>query len=313
MVPELDLSRYGIEPPLMAGLDPGAVKRLLADDLGPIILPTQHLKNAPGTCLQGHVGWEMDSDAYIADVVEKRFHKLTYFLSKASLAVMQTFGIHSEPLAFQYLAGDSHCGAQRPLLIHLPTGPHVAKFADPRPYLLLREVLKQISQGIGIDVSPPPIFADSDNRWYFLPYLPPFREAVYEVDSFMFASGVLTATAYCLRMVDLHLENVRMWNGLPVIIDPECILYHFVDEDGSSRLRNTGLLSHDHHFSALRGGGTTTTPMFSLGLHLCGDGTLDYYQPVNDQTNRIKDAVNRQACRSSRLSRYIPRRLRDDI
>lgn len=166
----------------------------------------------------------------------------------------------------------------------------VLKFADPRPYCLLADVLGELSVGIGVDLRPPTVIADSECRWYFMPYLEPEETGVHDVDSFMFAMGSLTAVAFCLRMVDLHLENLLVFQGKPIIVDPECILYHFDTNGTRDRLLSTGLLSHNPGLSALRGGDLSKQPIIQIGLWEGSDGVLDYRKPATPFHNRLRAA-----------------------
>jgi lantibiotic modifying enzyme len=104
----------------------------------------------------------------------------------------------------------------------------------------------------------------------------------------MFAAGALTAVAYCLRMVDLHLENLVVHTGRPIIVDPECILYAFSAREGQDRLLSTGLLSHNPGLSSLRGGDPSRQAIVRIGLCERSDGTLDYQEPAASFRNRFR-------------------------
>ncbi len=63
---------------------------------------------------------------------------------------------------------------------------------------------------------PPPIFYDKSHRWYFVDYLEDDIDGG-DVETFMFGIGAITAVAFALRFVDLHLENIVAADGKPRI------------------------------------------------------------------------------------------------
>lgn len=268
--------------PVIAGLDAASVARLFDDDLSAISLPTASVK-------MSGIRFGLDSDQSLSSVVSHRSTLLKTFLSNAS-AIIGTHAHDASPQAVRFtaLAGDSHNGGQRPLLFHLPDRAMVLKFADPRPYLLLAQLLGQLSSATGVDVVPPPIITDAANGWYMVPYIERRPSVFYNVDQFMFSMGVLTALAYCLRMSDLHFENVIADGAKPTIIDPECIFCELASGSPAKRLRETGLVSSNALFSGLRGGDVDNVPMFNLDLARNGDGVLDYRKPTSGFRNKIR-------------------------
>lgn len=272
-----------VSPPDIPGLSAVSVKRLYEDDLRQILFPSASLKQK--LCWgEGGLG----SDTTLNDVAKARTENLERFLQRAATIAAQFTGT-SMPLRFDALAGDTHNGTCRPLLFHFPEQGMVLKFADPRPYLLLAHVLENLSDSIGVDLKMPVIVPDPNNEWYFTPFLRERQSVAYDVDGYMFSMGALTAAAYCLHMTDLHLENVVIDGEKPVIIDPEFILANFYSNDPAVRLRNTGFLSHNVHFSALRGGDVTKMPLFTLDVHRGADGGIEYAKRVDSFRNRVRD------------------------
>ncbi|MBI5163880.1 MAG: hypothetical protein HY985_08250 [Magnetospirillum sp.] len=183
-LPELDMA-----VPVIPGLDATCVARLLEDDLRPIWLPTVSVKKSG-------VHFELDSDTSLSSAVSRRSVLLETFLREASAIIgVHVHGASMQPVQFDSLAGDSHNGGRRPLLFHVPDRSVVLKFADPRPYLLLAEILAELSDAIGVDITPPQIIADKANAWYMMPFIGHHPCALYDVDSFMFSMGALTAVS----------------------------------------------------------------------------------------------------------------------
>lgn len=189
------------------------------------------------------------------------------------------------------LSGDSHRGGFRPFLLTGPgLKPTVIKFADPRPYQFLAEILKRLSEALSVDLNPPACFAAPDNQWYCVDYVAENdHHRPCDPSLLMFGMGVLTSVAFCLGFVDLHLENIIVKDNKPIIIDPECIFYCFSDgESVSERLLNTGFLSHNVHLSALRGGISSAVPLYDFSMCVDEDGFLRYKKPVSSHRNKMK-------------------------
>jgi|GEM_PF-6944708 hypothetical protein len=276
---------WGVTPPAVPGLDSESVARFFDADLTQIRLPTQSVRTAFGCNPLA-----LDSDAYIEQVATKRAQLMSTFLRSVGMALGLPRA-DGAALSFEALAGDSHNGGRRPLLVHSASasGSQVLKFADPRPYLLLAAVLDEVSPAVGVDLRPPPITADPSHEWYLVPYLASRSLPYYELDQVMFSLGAVTAVAACLRMVDLHLENLLIVDGKPIIIDPECILHCFDGENPADWLKATGLIDREVHLSALRGGDVSRQPLFSCELRRRTDGVLDYRTPAKGFRNRVRE------------------------
>ena len=284
--------RYWTCPVNVHGLDRGSVTELIEDDLFDLLRPTVGGANDPASVFR--IRRDMGPVDYgkLHDAVEGRVATLTKFLRQVRLSVdgWADRGDRTAPLTFRALSTDSHNGGRRPLAIDLPDGRWVLKFTDPRPYHLLSAILDELSAGIGVDLRPPPVVAGRDHQCTFMPYLEPDDGKGHEVEAFMFSLGALTAVAYCLAMVDLHLENLFVFRGKPVIVDPECILHNFPSERRRDRLISTGLLSRTPHLSALRGGDPSNGNFTRVGLCERADGGVDYVRPAQPFHNRLRDA-----------------------
>lgn len=170
----------------------------------------------------------------------------------------------------------------------IQAGEFVLKFAEPRTYFLLADIATYIEKVTGFSLSLPKIQAyDTEkNTWYITPYVPEWGfEEQSGVTTFMESSGALVALAFMLRLVDIHLENVLVWNGYPIIIDPECMLYPLEELSQEERLLSTGLLCENVNLSALRG---NTLPLLSLGHRLDKKGGLHYRRPTTNLKHRLQ-------------------------
>ncbi|MEO5337232.1 MAG: DUF4135 domain-containing protein [Magnetospirillum sp. WYHS-4] len=284
------IDRFWACPVNIHGLDQECVERLIDEELFDLLQPTRAVANDTELPFQARRERGPLFFGDLGEVVNHRVRALTAFLREVRLSTEVAFpigGQHS-PLKFRSLAGDSHNGGRRPLVIEAKPHPWVLKFADPRPYQLLAEVLAELSAAIGIDLVPPDIVADPDRQWYFIPFLKTDGQNGRDPSAFMFALGAVTAVAYALRMVDLHLENLFVFEGKPIIVDPECVLYNFPTDRRQDRLLSTGLLSHNPVLSALRGGDVSMQGIVQLGLYERADGILDYHKPATAFHNRLR-------------------------
>ncbi len=285
---------------LLAGIDRASLTALVEQELFHILQPTISIRKG----IIQHFGdiqeIPFDSDRYLEAVVERRIEMMGDFLH----AIMEALAVYrpttgprvgydsewqrSKSVHLRTLPGDSHNGGTRPVILGEGSGAVVLKFADPRPYQVTAEILAALSRGIGLDLVPPPVAPDQNNRWYFIEYLGEDTGGHDGVEAFMFAMGAITAVAFCLRFVDLHLENLITFNGKPIIIDPECIFYNFDGDITPERRLNTGLLSNNVYLSSLRGGEAPGVPLFDFDLHLGGDGILRYRKPAHTHRNRVR-------------------------
>ncbi len=281
--------------------NPESLDNLIRDEIFSLLQPTLSILNSVHKNYGNNTTINFNSRKHLEAAVDRRIEMIGKFLSASieAVGIYRTSTSRSEgqgyksnpnlPICFRSLAGDSHNGGTRPLAIEVPNGTVVLKFSDPRPYQITSKILGMLSKGIGMDLTPPPIFPSKDNQWYFIKYIDDTSSIDGNVTSFMHAIGAITAVAYCLSFVDLHLENIIVEKSKPIIIDPECIFYNFDRIDTpSERLLSTGLLSHDPILSSLRGGNSAGDPLFDFDLFLEEDGFLGYRKPANNFRNRIR-------------------------
>ncbi len=208
------------------------------------------------------------------------------FLEEAAKAIHSAFKPHS-PIAFTALAGDTHNGGRRPLLVEANGKAWVLKFADPRPYLLMQAAVSAVSRKTRFSMNYPSIKMLNQNGCYLIPYIDQSASHLNrweDVSEAMYNYGVICAISYSLKMIDAHLENVVMNGTVPVIIDPECIFYDFPDMPDSTRLRSTGIVCWDPDQSAIRSGENS---MVKLEKYVDKDMTLSFISPAGQFQNRV--------------------------
>ena len=221
----------------------------------------------------------------VGDIVNCTIDAWSMYCNKKFLSQEQ------EAFDLKALSGDSHRGGFRPFILKASeVKPMVIKFADPRPYQILAEILARLSRSLSIDLIPPPCFSAPDNRWYFIDYIDEKDGDICSGPAaLMFGMGVLASVAFSLGFVDLHLENVIIRGSKPIIIDPKCIFYCFSESETiSERLLSTGFLSHNVHLSALRGGISESVPLYDFSMCVGSDGLLRFKKPVSTHRNKIR-------------------------
>jgi lantibiotic modifying enzyme len=229
---------------------------------------------------------ELPSDKALIARVRSRDKAISHFLTDVDAISTRIFK-NDHNITIKELASDTHNGGRCPLLLNTPRGKFVLKFADPRTYLLLADIAAYIEKITGFSLSMPSVEACDLEKyaWYIIPYIPEWgANKQSDVAAFMESSGALVALAFMLRIVDIHLENVLVWNGYPIIIDPECILYPLDELLQEDRLLSTGLLCENMNLSALRG---NTLPLLSLGHHVDKRGILHYRRPTTGLNHRL--------------------------
>lgn len=191
---------------------------------------------------------------------------------------------------FEILDGDPHTKGSRPVLIKYGNKSYVVKFTDSRPYKILNTVLTYFANSLDTKMVIPNMLSSENNDWYMRPYL--ISKGQYnnhKITNFMYQLGIVTFTAYLLKMSDIHLENLICTEGTPSIIDAECMFYHFKDDTLASQLIRTGLVSIEKRLSSIIGGGKVT----SLGLFIEKTGDINYITLKDKKENRIFDKKNR--------------------
>ncbi|WNK01161.1 DUF4135 domain-containing protein [Thalassospiraceae bacterium LMO-JJ14] len=212
----------------VSGFNETDTRDFIRNDLISIVAPTLHAPTGTAINETGNGPLTLDFGC-LNEVVERRYCDLGKALRKSALACTEATCISSFPAlkSFKPLADDSHQGGARPLLLSGDATSLVLKHADPRPYRCLADILSQVSTGLQTDLRMPEIISSPSNDWYFIPYLTTTSRATNQPKPFMYAVGILTAVAYALRIVGLHMENIVIHGQRPVIIDPECIFSNF--------------------------------------------------------------------------------------
>lgn len=274
-----------------------SIEKMLWDEVETVALPMFMVKSIGANVLNSHKSLALPSDDHLIDVLLCRLSFLEKFLVTAARAVRQSQGgpggagpgggaVWDRKIDIAFLSGDSHNKGQRPIVFGSHGGQFVLKFSEPRTYHVLTAVLRMVSEHCGTDVEPPPILQDPHNIWYMRPYLTTGEPAGEGgIRLFMRRLGMVTCAAYCLKMIDVHHENIIVSNGKPVIIDTECIFYDVDSMPGDTQLLNTGLVGRQVLLSGIRGGGD----LFMLRKNVGDDGTLNYQVRQNTSDNKIHD------------------------
>ncbi|HEY4071949.1 MAG TPA: DUF4135 domain-containing protein [Herbaspirillum sp.] len=236
---------------------------------------TEVLKDFTSIELQADVFYREKQNAeplifssFVSDLILKRAEQLRLFLKKLARAIEEFSKlINATPkvTALRFLEADSHNQGEKPVTFHLAKHGYVLKFRDPRPYQILQHVLRFLQTTLQIELHSPNIWCAPSNEWHVMPFITEDNETCHiESSRFMIRLGAITAVAYFLQMTDLHLDNVIVSKGIPIIIDPECIFYGYDEYSADTienRLWNTGLVGEDPALSAIRGG---SVPIFDF-------------------------------------------------
>jgi len=267
----------------------GSIRQLLADEIANILLPTlvlrEHVRRRADTKAR------FESDDYIDGFLNRRVGILHRFLDRASNSISQfatSRGFKPSTLKITSLAGDSHNGAQRPLRFNSgEQRDYVLKYSDPLPYQLFAVLIDFLSSKTNYRMAYPRITASQDNTSYIIPYIEPRERRAAAWDSIAVTAynyGVVCALCYVLKAIDVHLENVLVSGEIPIVIDPECVLYDFPEMPQRSRLQSTGIVCWDPNQSALRSG---NNPMVHFGKSIRDTGILTLLSPVGPASNRV--------------------------
>ncbi|WP_448092365.1 DUF4135 domain-containing protein [Pseudomonas lini] len=121
------------------------------------------------------------------------------------------------------LGGDAHQGAF-PILLQWPNGSRwIFKPRSAWPELALRKALKIIGEPLGLNWPEHNITECPQGSWWQV-LNNDITTTPEKAAFFYFASGVLLACAYALRLSDLNHENIISVDGWPHVIDAEFIL-----------------------------------------------------------------------------------------
>ena len=227
-------------------------------------------------------------DSFIQQLICTRLAMLFNFIGRCIPIMTKIFNAPSVgKIECEFLAGDSHTGGRRPCLFRLNGDSYVLKFADPRTQHILNAAISIVEENLNFGLHFPEIVdQSSDECWQILPMLNGHQ--ISNLTDFSSQIGAITAVAYFLEMTDIHLENLIVSDGKPMIVDSECIFYNH-DRDTRSvrdRLYSTGLVSEDLSISAIKGGGDI--PAFDIGNSLEG-GRLRYLKEARSNKNRAID------------------------
>lgn len=268
-----DQSEYWRAPLRIRTFSEASVRQFVQEDLFQILRPTEICQG------DRDEGFRPDRNAGPVS-----YFPLTKIVEGRGLRIVQ-----GEPTTLRSLTGDTHNGSRRPIELSVCGKRMVLKFADPRPHILLRRILVEFSRTKGVDLVPPATLQDETNRWYLMDYCCPDNAPHPSPDEFMFNLGALTSVAFCLRIVDLHPENIVVSGGRPIIVDPECLAYVFGSDDCRQRLYDTRLLHDAPSASGLRGGIRAYPAATCFGIQECADGRLAYRRPAHPTHNHILD------------------------
>ncbi|WP_321884130.1 DUF4135 domain-containing protein [Burkholderia cepacia] len=228
-------------------------------------------------------------DSFIEKLVCVRLTMLMNFIGRCMPIMSEKIFIApgNGKIECEFLAGDSHSGGRRPCLFRLNGNSYVLKFADPRTQHILNAAISVVEENLNFGLHFPEIVGQSsDQCWQVLPMLNGHQ--ISNLTDFSSQIGAITAVAYFLEMTDIHLENLIISDGKPVIVDSECIFYNHdrVTKSVRDRLYSTGLVSEDISISAIRGGGDLS--IFDIGNALEG-GRLRYLNRAKSHKNRAID------------------------
>lgn len=269
--------------------DMDSANKAIRSDLEKYIAPILHQCSRPEITLGERR--LLEEFRFLERVVQCRIGALKQYLGETANALRETLQVDtSVRIPLDFLDGDSHCGARRPIFTDVGGTPIVIKSVDPRPYDMFWNVLSEIEGEMNIRLSYPKIMGLNRNTdWQILPFLKGDETASFGIaEDFSTRLGAVVAAAYVLSLSDLHLENIIVSHAVPVVIDAECILSNYFDPPLSEieRLIATGLVSDDApELSGILGGGVE---LVEIEGHKTEGGDYRYLKPTNKSANRLK-------------------------
>jgi lantibiotic modifying enzyme len=286
-----------------------SLRQALNADMQNIIRQTEHARVTDQ--LDGRGKRQYSSDQFLSAVVFQRKKSLFSFITRLCRVIEFYLKTENVPVAknsvrLEFLNGDSHNKAERPVRIRVHEKDFVIKFTDPRTYIVHREVLLSLELGLGIRLAPPASVYDLSYEWQILPFIER-GSAAQNIDSeqiFMYRLGALSASAYFLQMTDLHAENVIVSDGIPFIIDTECMFYSFYPLQkmtAEDRLKSTGLVAAASELSGIVGG---DYPVKRLGA-VEVKGRIQYLADAQNHRNNRLIRENGSAVSSREYSAEI--------
>lgn len=281
-----------LSPETLETFERNSVKNLIYGDVQSIALPSLVLHASLRNHF-GSAGWiRLASDQHLQEAIRRRAEGTCAFIERAATGFRalraQSYSFqwigHEGQVRIKSLTTDTHQLGTRPLLLEHGAGRAVLKFADPRPWTLLRACLQELSVGLGLNLTPPPVVASANQDCYLAEFIAA-TDVEESNDDVMLGLGALTAMAYCLRCVDLHIENVVVTKSGPVVVDPECVLYNFDGRHRPQALLETGLISTDLAVSAWRGGVEINGPIAMFEPEVDAQGVLRYVSTMGSYPN----------------------------
>jgi lantibiotic modifying enzyme len=262
--------------------------RLIEDDLLAFAQPFDHVRSRQEK--RGRDDWERHENVFLNTFLSCRAQNVhRYFERVARIASLPAIADEHRPAELVFLDGDSHRGGERPVCIHTGNRRYVVKRTDPRPYEIFTKTLDVVEASASIGLRYPPLQIDDDaHEWQVLPFLEP-RTSSDPADQrlYMTRLGAVTAIAYFLDLTDIHLENLIAHDGIPVIVDMECMFSGFSSaaRTPKARLMSTGLVAPQSGISSISGGNVTSR---EIGGHLRSDGRFAYLRPKRTTLHRLK-------------------------
>ncbi len=268
--------------------------RLILDDLLAYVRPFNHVRSRPRKNRRD--AWECRENAFLGTFLRCRARNVHRYLGRvATIASLPAIAGQHRPVELSLLDGDSHRGGERPVRIDTGNRRHVVKHTDPRLYEIFAKTVDVVEASASIGLRYPSLQIDDETHaWQVLPFLDTgTRSDSTETEQrlYMTRLGAVTAIAYFLELTDIHLENLIVHDGMPVIVDMECMFSGFSDgaRTPRQRLMSTGLIAPQAGLSSIAGG---NQPSREIGGHLRNDGRFAYFQSKRTTAHRLKIGDN---------------------
>jgi len=228
-----------------------------------------------------------DFIAFLQNRLQNRIQLLANFHAKLSHVLHD--GRRGNRMNVTFLNGDSHNSGQRPVLLESDGVRSVLKFTDPRTTLTYNTLLQAAQQHSGLPPCALQVRYNNSYRFQISPYLEHSSSLdANAAEIYGHMLGIHLAVSYFLQMTDLHFENVITSEGIPYVVDTECMLYGFYDYPTPSdfRLMNTGLIAPKKSLSGIAGGDEAVS---NIELHINKANQVKYTQDNRAFQNRLHD------------------------
>ncbi|WP_080431614.1 DUF4135 domain-containing protein [Burkholderia ubonensis] len=275
-----------------SGCDGGNTYRLIQDDLLTYVQPFNHVRSRPHKNKRDE--WECRENAFLGKFLRCRARNVHHYLRRiARIASLPEIADQHRQVELAFLDGDSHRGGERPVRIDTGNRRYVVKHTDPRLYEIFAKTVDVVEASASIGLRYPSLQIDDETHaWQVLPFL----DAGTCSDSteqrlYMTRLGAVTAISYFLDLTDIHLENLIVHDGIPVIVDMECMFSGFSVSTRTprQRLMSTGLIAPQPGLSSIAGG---NQPSREIGGHLRNDGRFAYFQSKRTTAHRLRIGDN---------------------